>query len=129
MVRKSTKVIVHDCTMTNIDRNAPHLYGYQTYTTSNDASFIGNCLDQSPHMMQMRLYFAICNFSCPDLVFKPLLGWPPDGFITKGFAISIVSMIFGIITFRAWIWLILLSLKQFLQQQLLREMCIFYTRN
>jgi hypothetical protein len=126
MVTKSMTVIVHDCPMMNIDCDAPHPYGYQTYTTSNDASFIGIYLDQSPHTM---LFFAISYFSCPDLVFKNLPHRPPYGFIMKGFAISIISMIFGIITLRAWLQLIVLSLKQFLQQQLLREMGIFYTKN
>jgi hypothetical protein len=115
--------------LTNIDRDAPRLYGYQTYTTLNDASFIGNHLDQSPHMMQMNLYFAICHFSCPDLVFKTIPCRPPDGFITEGFAISIVLVIFGIITLRAWIWLINLSSKRFLQRLILREMCAYCTKN
>ncbi len=90
--------ILHDCPMTNIDRDAPRLYGYQTYTTLNDASFIGNHLDQSLHTMQMTLYFAICHFSCPDLVFKTIPCRPPDSFITEGFTISIILVIFGIIT-------------------------------
>jgi hypothetical protein len=35
-------MLVHDCPMTNIDRDAPRLYRYQTHTSLNDASFIGN---------------------------------------------------------------------------------------
>jgi hypothetical protein len=65
-------MLLHDCPMPNIDHDAPRLYEYQTYTTSNDASFTENHLDQSPHLMQMTLYFAICYFFCPDLVFKTI---------------------------------------------------------
>jgi hypothetical protein len=115
--------------MTNIDQDDPHLYGYQTYTTSNDASFIGNHLDQSPHMMQMISYFAIGHFSCPDLVFKTIPCHPPDGFITEGFAISIILVIFGNITLRAWIQLMSLSSRRFLQRLILREMCAYHTKN
>ncbi len=122
-------MFVHDCPRTNIDRDAPCLYGYQTYTTSNDASFIGNHLDQSLHMMQMTLYYAICHFSCPDLVFKTIPCCLPDGFITEGFAISIILVIFGIITLRAWIQLINLSFRRFLQRLILREMCVYHTKN
>jgi hypothetical protein len=86
----SMSTLMRDCPMTNIDHDALRLYGYQTYTTSNDARFIGNHLDQSPHMMKMTLYFAICHFSCLDLVFKTIPCCPPDGFITEGFAISIL---------------------------------------
>jgi hypothetical protein len=53
LITRSMTTIVHDCPMTNIDCDAPHFYGYQIYTTSNDASFIRNHLDQSPHTMQM----------------------------------------------------------------------------
>ena len=102
-------MLVHDCQMMNIDCNALRLYGYQTYTTSSDASFIGNHLDQSPHTMQMTLYFAIYRFSCPDLVFKTIPCRLPDSFSTEGFAMSIITVIFGIITLRAWIQLINLS--------------------
>jgi hypothetical protein len=115
--------------MTNIDHDAPRLYGYQTCTTSNDASFIGNHLDQSPHTMQMTLYFAICHFSCPDLVFKTIPHHLPGSFIMDGFAISIILVIFRIITIRAWIRLINLSSRQFLQRLILREMCTYHTNN
>jgi hypothetical protein len=129
LITRSMTTLVHDCPMTNIDCDAPHLYGYQTYTTSNDASVIGNHLDQSPHTVQMTLYFAICHFSCPDLVFKTLPCHPPDGFITEGFAIFIILVIFGIITLPAWIWLINLSSRQFLQRLILREICTYHTKN
>jgi hypothetical protein len=84
--------LVHDCPMTNIDHDAPRLYGYQTYTTLNDTSFIGNHLAQSLHMMQITLYFAICHFSCPDLVFKTIPCPPPDGFIMEGFAMLVTLL-------------------------------------
>ncbi len=129
LVTRSTTTLVHDCTMTNIDCDALRLYEYQTYTTSNDASFIVIHLDQSSHTMQMTLYFAICHFSCPGLVFKTVPCCSPDGFITEGFAISIILVIFGIITLRAWIQLINLSSRRFLQRLILREMCAYHTMN
>jgi hypothetical protein len=122
-------MLVHDCPMTNIDRDAPRLYRYQSYTTSNDASLIGNHLNQSPHMMKMTLYFAICHFFCPDLVFKTIPCPLPDGFITEGFTISIILVIFEIITLRAWIRLINLSSRRFLQRLILSKMCAYHTQN
>jgi hypothetical protein len=77
--------------------------------------------------MQMILYFAICHFSCPDLVFKTIPCHLPDGFITEGFALFIILVIFGIITLRAWIQLINLSSRRFLQRLILREMCAYHT--
>jgi hypothetical protein len=121
--------IVHDCPMMNIDCDVPRLHGYQTYTTSNDAIFIGHHFDHSLHTMQMTLYFVIHHFSCPDLVFKTLPRCLPDGFITEGFAISIILVIFRIITLQAWIWLINLSFRRFLQRLILREMCAYHTKN
>ncbi len=90
-------MLVHNCPMTNIDCDAPCFYGYQAYITLNDASFIGNHLDQSLHKMHMILYFEICHFSCPDLVFKTIPCCLPDGFITEGVAIFIILVIFGIL--------------------------------
>jgi hypothetical protein len=129
LITRSTTALVYDCPMTNIDRDAPRLYGYQTYITSNDAYFIGNHMDQSPHTMQMTLYFAICHFSCPDLVFKTIPHHLPGSFIMDGFAISIILVIFRIITIRAWIRLINLSSRQFLQRLILRGMCAHHTKN
>jgi hypothetical protein len=70
--------------------------------------------------MAMTLYFAILEFSCPDIVFLSLPQCPPDGFITS-FAVSIlISTIFTIIM--TWACL-LLSYQQIkcLMRYALRE--------
>ncbi len=94
-------MIVYDCPMTNLNIVTPHLHGYETYATLNDSRFNNSHLDESPHMMQMTIYFAICHFSCPDLVFKALPRQPPDDFIMNGLAMSTISIIFGLLTLRA----------------------------
>ncbi len=86
VVTRSTTMIVYDCPMTNLNIVTPRLHGYKIYATSNDSRFNKSHLDESPHTMQMTIYFAICHFSCPDLVFKALPCQPPDGFIMDGLA-------------------------------------------
>jgi hypothetical protein len=101
VVTKSTTMIVQDCPMTSLSIMTPRLHGHETYATSNDSRFNKRHLDESPHTMQMTIYFAICHFSCPDLVFKTLPRRPPDGFITDELAMSINSVIFGLLTLSA----------------------------
>jgi hypothetical protein len=72
VVTRSTTMIVYDCPMTNLNSATLHLHGYETCATSNDSIFNKSHLDESPHTMQMTIYFAICHFTCPDLVFKAL---------------------------------------------------------
>jgi len=79
--------------------------------------------------MQMTLYFAVCHFSCPDLVFKALLRQPPDGFIMDGLAMITISVIFGLLTLRAWVRMLQFSKRQFIQQLILRELHIYRTKH
>jgi hypothetical protein len=72
VVTRSITAIVHDCSMTCLNVVTPCLHGYETYATSNDSRFNKKHLDESPHTMQMTIYFAMCHFSCPDLLFKAL---------------------------------------------------------
>ncbi len=72
VVARSIPAIVHDCPMTYLPVVTLLLYGYETYATSNISRFNKKHLDESPHMMQMTIYFAICHFLCPNLVFKTL---------------------------------------------------------
>jgi hypothetical protein len=97
--------------MTSLNVVTPRLHGYETYATSNDSRFNKKHLDESPHTMQMTLYFAICRFSCPDLVFKALPRRPPDGFIMDGLAMSTISVIFGLLTLRAWVRILQFSAR------------------
>jgi hypothetical protein len=60
--------------------------------------------------MPMTLHFAICKFSCPEIVFSKLPQGPSDGLITSFLAMTLISTIFTVITFHAcsclWIhWL------------------------
>jgi hypothetical protein len=103
LTTKSTTSMVYDCPITKIKSVAPRLYGYVTYPTMNNASFMENHIDEMPQTMQMTLYFAICHFSCPEKVFKMLPCQPPDGFITEGLTVSIITAIYSIIIFQAWI--------------------------
>jgi hypothetical protein len=56
--------------------------------------------------MPMMLYFAVCHFSTPDIVFSALPRMPPKGFITSTLVKFIIIGIFGIITtqscYRMW---------------------------
>jgi hypothetical protein len=72
LTTKSTTSMAYDCPITKIKSVAPRLYGYVTYPTMNNASFIENHIDEMPQTMQMTLYFAIRHFSCPEKVFKTL---------------------------------------------------------
>jgi hypothetical protein len=128
VVTRSTTMIVY-CPMINLNIVTPRLHGYKTYATSNDSRFNKSHLDESPHMMQMTIYFAICHFLCPDLVFKALPRQPPDGFIMDGLAISTISIIFGLLTLRAWVQLLQFSKRRFIQQLILRELCIYCTKH
>ena len=103
VVTRNITMIVHDCPMTSLNVVTLRLHGYETNATSIDSRFNKKHLDESPHTMQMTLYFANCHFSCPDLVFKALPRRPPDGFIMDGLAMITISVIFGLLTLRAWV--------------------------
>jgi hypothetical protein len=124
----ATRSMTTICPMTCLNVVIPRLHGYKTCATLNDSRFNKSHLDESPHTMQLTLDFAICHFSCPDLVFKTLPRQPPDGFIMDGFAMSIISVIFGLLTLQAWVWLLQLSQQQFIWQLILRELCIYLTK-
>ncbi len=128
LTTKSTTSMVYDCPITKIKSVAPRLYGYAAYPTMNNASFMENHIDEMPQMMQMILYFAICRFSCPEKVFKMLPHQPPDGFITEGLTVSIITAIYSIIIFQAWIRILNISWKRFLSWLFLRELCNYQSR-
>jgi hypothetical protein len=50
--------------------------------------------------MPMTLYFAVCQFSSPDIVFSELPKMLPKGFITSVLVNTLITGIFGIITFK-----------------------------
>ncbi len=78
---QSMSPIVHDCRMSYIDPSAPRLYGYESHFMMHSES-MGKQVTASEHSMPMTIYFAICQFSCPDIVFCELPQMPPKGIIT-----------------------------------------------
>ena len=64
------------------------------------------------HSMPMTLYFAICNFSCPDIVFSALPRMPTKGVITAFIVRAIIMIFFGRIVFRTSIRLATLRIRQ-----------------
>ena len=62
--------------------------------------------------MPMTLYFAICNFSCPDIVFLALPRMPPKGVITAFIVRAIITIFFGRIVLQTSIRLASLRVRQ-----------------
>jgi hypothetical protein len=91
---RSIASTVHNCSTSHINSAAPQLYGYQSYFTLNDDP-MGKRGTEGEHSMPMTLYFAICNFSCPDIVFSALPRMPPKGVITAFIVRAIITMFFG----------------------------------
>jgi len=113
-VKRTTKSIasaVHDCPTSHINSTAPKLYGYQSYFTLNNNP-MGKIGTKGEHSMPMMLYFAICNFSCPDIVFSALPKMPPKGVITAFIVRAIITMFFGQIVLRTSIRLASLHVRQ-----------------
>ncbi len=83
--------------MANMSPIAPKLDGYQTYTIFHNTSMEHQVMD-SEKIMSMTLYFYICKFSCPEIIFSKLPRRPPDGFVTSTFAMALIFLIFLVIT-------------------------------
>jgi hypothetical protein len=58
---------------------------------------------ESKHSMPMTLYFAICEYSCPETVFSLLPKQPPDGIITVFIISTLIGSIFSIMTIQTCI--------------------------
>ncbi len=93
---QSSDALVYSCPTANMSPIAPKLHGYQTYTTFHYTSMEHQVID-SEKSMPMTLYFAICKFSCSEIVFSKLPWRPPDGFVTLTFAIAFIFSIFSVI--------------------------------
>jgi hypothetical protein len=68
---QSSTDIAHDCQLSNIDARATKLHGYQIYAPFHD-TLMEQDVTASAHSMAMTLYYAILEFSCPDIVFSSL---------------------------------------------------------
>ena len=108
---RSIASTVHNCPISYINSAAPQLCGYQSYFTLNDDP-MGKRGTEEGHSMPMMLYFAICNFSCPDIVFSALPRMPPKGVITAFIVRAIITIFFGRIVFRTSIRLTTLRIRQ-----------------
>jgi len=94
---QSTATVIYDCRISYIDSGAPRLYGYETYFTLHSDS-MGKQVTASEHSMPMTIYFAICQFSCPDIIFSDLPRMPPKGIITHTLLSILIAGIFGVMT-------------------------------
>ena len=93
----SSMAIIHDFPMAHTCKTAPILSGYQTYATFHDTSMEDAVVD-SHLSMPMTLYFAVCEFSCPEIVFASLPRQPPDGIFTTFIVSAFIGFIFGTMT-------------------------------
>jgi hypothetical protein len=100
---------VYDCPISDINSDAPQIYGYQSYFTLNDNP-MGKRGSEGEHSMPMTLYFAICIFLCPDIVFLDLPRIPPKGFITSFIVSALIMMFFGRIVIQTFIQLMSLRI-------------------
>lgn len=107
---RSIASTVHDCPISYINSASPHLSGYQSYFTLNDNP-MGKRGTEGGHSMPMTLYFAICNFSCPVIVFSALPRIPPKGVIAAFVVRAIITIFYGRIVFRTSIRLIALRIQ------------------
>ena len=104
---------IYDCPMAYIDPRAPIISGYQTYATFHDTSS-ENAVLESEFSMPMTLYFAICEYSCPEIIFSSLPRRPPDGIFTSFIISSFIGFIFAAMTIRTCFKLSRHSLQIFL---------------
>ncbi len=74
--------------------------------------------------MPMTIYFAICHFSCPDIIFLELPRVLPNSFITCVLVNAIIAGIFGVITCQTCIHImkqgIVSEIKEKIRQQTVR---------
>jgi hypothetical protein len=91
---QSSTAIGHSCPMAHINKAAPILLGYQTYAIFHKTSIEDNIL-KSEYSMPMTLYFAICKYLCPEIVFSLLPRWPSDGIIMAFVITVFIGSIFG----------------------------------
>ncbi len=109
----SSTVIIHDCPMAHINNAAPVLLEYQMYTTFYNTSMEDDVV-KSKYSMPITLHFAICNFSCPEIVFSSLPRCPPDGIITAFIILVFIGSIFSVMAIRTCLYISIYSHWKFL---------------
>jgi hypothetical protein len=81
--------------MAHINNAAPVLSGYQMYATFYN-TLMEDDVVKSKYSMPITLHFAICNFSCPEIVFSSLPRRPPDGIIMAFIILVFIGSIFSV---------------------------------
>ncbi len=93
---QSSVALVYNCPIANLSPITPKLHGYQTYIMLHNTSMEHQVID-SERSMPMTIFVAICEFSCPEIIFSKLPWRPPEGFITSTFAMPLIFSIFSVI--------------------------------
>jgi hypothetical protein len=99
--------------MAHINNAAPVLSGYQMYATFYNTS-IEDDVVKSKYSMPITLHFAICNFSCPEIVFSSLPRCLPDGIIMAFIILVFIGSIFSVMAIRTCFNITVYSLWKFL---------------
>ncbi len=110
---RSSTVIIHGCPMAHINNAAPVLSGYQMYATYYKTS-MGDDVVKSEYSMPITLHFAICDFSCPEIVFSSLPRWPPDGIIMAFIIMVFIESIFSVMAIQTCFNISVYSLRKLL---------------
>jgi hypothetical protein len=114
---RSTSSNIYNCPLAYIDPSAPVLSGYQTYGTFHNTS-MENAVLASNFSMPMTLYFAICKYSCPEIVFGSLPRQPPKGMFTSFIISSFIGFIFAAMTICTCFRISCYSLRNFLMAEI-----------
>ncbi len=75
-------------------------------------------VNESKHSMPMTLYFTVCHFSSPNIVFLELPRMPPKGYISSILVKLIITGTCGIVTLqtcsRMWEQICVADMKAFI---------------
>jgi hypothetical protein len=69
---------------------------------------------KSKYSMSITLHFAICDFSCPEIVFSSLPRQPPDGIIAAFIILVFIGSIFSVMAIKTCFNITVYSLWKFL---------------
>ncbi len=99
--------------MAHINNAAPVLLECQMYATFYN-TLMEDDIVKSEYSIPMTIHFAICNFSCPEIVFASLLRQPPDGIIMAFIILVFIGSIFSVMAIQTCFNISIYSLRKFL---------------
>ncbi len=99
--------------MAHINNTAPVLLGYQMCMTFYNTLMEDDSV-KSEYSMPITLHFAICGFSCPEIVFSSLPRWPPDGINTAFIILVFIRSTSSVMAIRTCFNISIYSLWNFL---------------